>query len=244
MRLGYADWLEERGDPRAKYLRLDREGERINFVAWLEKNGRKVDYYVERDPTVEGLRKEHEKRKLLRTQLQALPERIDPEWLAFMNTLDGAASCPVHPFVCELKTDRPKLTGADVLAALNVRAFRSEHIADLEVTYIPYPGYHPGTDNDELHNDVASQCLFQRPGDDEEEEDWPEAKTSRDSHEALKQYLGGERLWYVLLHPGLPGASTDDRKNSCVVLFAVGRSPHGKRLLGVVSHQVCHNLCD
>jgi hypothetical protein len=176
------------------------------------------------------MRKEHEKRKLLRAQLQALPERIDPEWLAFMNTLAcsfqpflffsnhgpvefsahelpftgtigtrgavvtfqgqfggddawdvglmhdlrflsdlklsqchyGAASCPVHPFVCELKTDRLKLTGADVPAALNVRDFRSEHIADLEATYI----------------------------------------------------------------------------------FAVGRSPHGKRLLGVVSHQVCHNLCD
>jgi uncharacterized protein (TIGR02996 family) len=95
LRLVYADWLEERGDPRAKYLRLDREGERINFVAWLEKIGRKVDYYVERDPTVEGLRKEHEKRKVLRAQLKALPERIDPEWLAFMNTL----ACSFQPFL-------------------------------------------------------------------------------------------------------------------------------------------------
>jgi hypothetical protein len=29
-----------------------------------------------------------------------------------------------------------------------------------------------------------------------------------------------------------------------VILFAVGLSPNGERVLGVVTHQVCHNLCD
>src|SRR5262249_37551795 len=45
-RLVYADWLEERGDPRSPFLRLDPEVERISYVAWLERDGH-LDYYLQ-----------------------------------------------------------------------------------------------------------------------------------------------------------------------------------------------------
>ena len=40
------------------------------------------------------------------------------------------------------------------------------------------------------------------------------------------------------------GAEEGMSRHGWVILFAVGRSPHGPRLVGVVSHQLCHNLCD
>ncbi len=81
----------------------------------------------------------------------------------------GAATCPVHPFICELGTERETLTGADVLAALKPRNFRSEHITDLNETEIPYPGYNPGTDNDEIHNDFSGQYIFKKGNDEDDE---------------------------------------------------------------------------
>jgi hypothetical protein len=50
-------------------------------------------------------------------------------------------------------------------------------------------------------------------------------------------------MWYVLMHitPEEYGGSFF---SSYVVLFAVGHSLTGNRLIGVVTHQVCHNLCD
>jgi hypothetical protein len=76
----------------------------------------------------------------------------------------GAASCPVHPFICEVRTGQRPMTGADVIRALKAREFRSEHIRTLDATTVPFPGYHPGTDNDEIHNDLADQYIFPHPG--------------------------------------------------------------------------------
>jgi hypothetical protein len=109
---------------------------------------------------------------------------------------------------------------------LKAREFESEHIATLGVTKIPWPGYHPHTVNDEIHTDFARQHVF----DSEETDDFS------GTHGELRRYVEGG-LWYVLLHAGC-------RPSNYVVLFVVGGSPHGERLLGVVTHQVCHNLCD
>jgi hypothetical protein len=145
----------------------------------------------------------------------------------------GAGSFPVHPFICELSIERRPLTGTDVLAALKARHFRSAHTKQLAVTDIPYPGYHPGTDNDEIHNDFSKEYVFENR--DQFEKADREAE-SRGNHGLLKRHVEGGRLWYVLLHSKTHGTH--------VVLFAVGASPNGSRLIGVVTHQVCHNLCD
>jgi uncharacterized protein (TIGR02996 family) len=313
-RLIYADWLEERGDPRAELLRHDWGVPRITFIdwGWVQAN---AEFYLDRHPELRGQLNEHDANGRWRDRLAALGGAVDPIWLALIDTLGrpfrpfffwnntgprsfhegelpfrerigargavltfqsafrgenawqeglaqdlgflyqlqpgaceyGSASCPVHPFLCELEAGRRPLTGADVLRALKVADFRSQHIQALDAPAIPYPGYHPGTDNDEIHNDPAGQCLFPRPEDvpEESSEDEAEGLAARQAvHDALRSAVVGGQLWYVLLHSrvGLPADGLD--RGPWVVLFAVGRSLRGDRLLGVVSHQMCHNLCD
>jgi uncharacterized protein (TIGR02996 family) len=157
----------------------------------------------------------------LAADLQSLAE-LEPASCEY-----GSATCPLHPFLCDLPTDRWPLTGRDVLTALHARRFRSRHIPDLDATDIDHPGYHPGRENDEIHNRFRGQHLFASE-DGEDEQDG--------LHGELKRHVEGGRLWYVLLHPKRPAR--------WVLLFAVGKSRHGRRLIGVVSHQSCHNLCD
>jgi hypothetical protein len=142
----------------------------------------------------------------------------------------GAASYALYPFLCEYSGKSHSPTAAEVLAALRVKRFRSEHIRTLNVYELPFPGYRPGTDNDEIHTEFAEQNIFrhERP---EDEELGPNG--------VLKRYVVGERVSYVLLHDW-----RRHRKGPIVSLFAVGRSPHGGRLIGVITHQMCHNLCD
>lgn len=154
--------------------------------------------------------------------------------LELRNCYYGAATCPVHPFICECTTEHDAMTGAEVLAALKPRNFRSEHIATLNATEIPFPGYHPNTDNDEIHNDSGEQNIF----------DYDESTESSGAHGALKRYVKDGKLWYVLLHMTPEELAESFWASRYVVLLAVGRSPNGRRLVGVISHQVCHNLCD
>jgi uncharacterized protein (TIGR02996 family) len=310
-RMVYADWLEERGDPRAPFLRIDPELERIAYVPWLERDGH-LDYYLQSFPEVQREAEERKATDHLRHQRRALSSTLDPEWVAFINTLAcsfqpflffnnhgnprecrpeelpfaerigtrgavvtfesdfrdgrtfdqglmrdlrflcnleigecayGAATCPAHPFICELKTHRRPLTGSDVLAALRPSGFRSNYIQNLAATHIPYPGYHPGdgsgTDNDEIHNDFTGQHIFQKQDEDHDEE----VSEFDGIHGELKRFVADGRLWYVLLHT-TPEQVEEFRFSRYVVLFGIGLSPNGERLLGVVTHQVCHNLCD
>jgi uncharacterized protein (TIGR02996 family) len=310
-RLVYADWLEDRGDPRAKLLRQDQDVPRISFVDWIAEQGN-LDYYMKGDPELRGRLNEHEANKQWRERLAVLGDAIDPHWLAVMDTLGrpfhpffffdntgprafeadelpfreqiglrgsivtfesafrgdrvlepgltsdlrfllelrlweceyGAARCPTHPFICEQPIDRSTLTGTDVLRALKAREFRSQHIRPLDARTIPYPGYHPGTANDEIHTDPSGQCIFPNPADMEPEEETDGANARAATHEALRGYVKRGQLWYVLLHSWIGPASDEMDRHGWVVLFAVGQSPHGNRLLGVVTHQVCHNFCD
>lgn len=141
----------------------------------------------------------------------------------------GATDADVLPFMCELRAGQRPLTGAEVLTALGAHIFRSAHIPSLDATRIDYPGYHPYTENDEIHTDFTEQHVFESKS--ATEYDGP--------HGELKQYVQAGQLWYVLLHPTRHEGMCD-----FVFLSAVGRSPHGGRLVGVVTYQVCHNLCD
>jgi len=162
--------------------------------------------------------------------------------LKLENCYYGAATCPVHLFMCEISAERVPLTGADILAAVKPREFRSEHIEDLNATAIPYPGYNPGTDNDEVHNDFKSQYIFAH-GDDEDDDMEEEMDEFTGTHGELKRFVDGGQLWYVLLHT-TPEKVEEFQFSRYAILLAVGRSPNGRRLIGVITHQVCHNLCD
>ncbi|HVL10941.1 MAG TPA: TIGR02996 domain-containing protein [Gemmata sp.] len=162
----------------------------------------------------------------------------------------GSASYPIYPFLAELTTPHDTLTAPDVLTALKVRSFRSQHIPNLNATTIPFPGYHPVTDNDEIHTDPGQTHLFVN------EEDLGEGdpvvldpNATATLHDTLRRYVTHGQLWYVLLHTWRDqtwhSPEEDWRtKDGIVILFAVGRSPHGGRLVGVVSSQMCHNFCD
>lgn len=176
--------------------------------------------------------------------------------LGFLATLEledchyGAASCPVHPFLCRLDSRSATPTKAEILAAL--RPLKFDGFAE------------NGSYRDQIHQDFLEQYILPHPEEEvfevirvdsddpdwEDEEEDEEDELNRDVdettgvHGTLREYVKGN-LWYVLLHtrpvafePGGPAFPEN------VVLFAVGRSPHGDRLVGVVTHQNCHNLCD
>lgn len=332
-RLGYGDWLEKLGDPRAEILRLNPELGRIRCATWLEAEGT-LDSYLEKIPELKLEAEGWWATARQRERLRALGSGVDPNWLAFIGSLGwpfqpffffnnrgnprecqpdelpfaesigtrgsvitfesdfregaswgpglmrdlgflgdlelddcyfGAAMCPVHPFICQLKAESRPLRGCDILAALRPLAFDSSYSELLQATNIPYLGEdggpHRRAHNDEIHNDFASQYIFERPQEDiydifvtdedgvvspfhQDDEDEAGGIDERSgTHGELKGFVAGGQLWYVLLHT-TPQPEQDFLSTNYAVLLAVGLSPHGDRLLGVISHQVCHNLCD
>jgi uncharacterized protein (TIGR02996 family) len=268
-KLVYADWLQDRADPRAEFVRMQ--------VAVVESPRAK------RDATIFGTISDGQQR------LTELGRDLDPVWIAFMSSLAqpfqpltfrdgkpshpftepiglrggiavfesqyraaedwskglladltflasvewdecsyGAASCPMFGFVCGFPFSRPPLTTREVLTAIKAANFRSEHISNLDATQIPYPGYQPGTANDEIHTEFAEQYLFEHDA---------EGEIESGTHGAIRRYVTGEKLWYALLHVG-------EQPGAWVTLLAVGQSPHGNRLVGAITSQMCHNLCD
>lgn len=163
--------------------------------------------------------------------------------LRFLTGLDlpeyweGPAGCPIHPFICELRP-HDSLTAAKVLNAIKSREFRSDDIVDLDRTEIAAPGYHPTMNNDAIHNDSNGQNMFPQ-----EDVDIGGALYSADAFRRLTDYVLDGKLWHVLLH-SRKHIPKHWQKHTWVVLFMVGQSPHGERLVGYVSHQMCHNFCD
>jgi len=159
------------------------------------------------------------------------------------NCYSGAADFRVLPFMCELKESTGTRTAADVIVALKASNFRSNYIESLDATQIPYPGYQPGDGtcvvNDEIHCDFPHQYIFPH---DSEDSSTPIGELEG-AHGALKRAVVDGRLWYVLLHTA-PGEREGSIFSDYVLLFAVGESLKGNRLIGVLTCQVCHNLCD
>ena len=214
-RLNYADWLEERRDPRARFLRMAPDLERISYVAWLELDG-ELDWYIQNFPEVKREAEERQASAQLRDQRRALGSQLDPNWVAFLNTMgcafqpffffnnsggprecqpdelpfavpigtrgsliafesdfqkerdwdqglmrdlgfltqlelgdcyNGAARCPVHPFICELKTEQRPLCESDILESLRPLAFNP--LGDAR-----------GGQIDQIHSDFDSQYIF------------------------------------------------------------------------------------
>jgi uncharacterized protein (TIGR02996 family) len=245
LKLVYADWLQDRADPRAEFVRAQVEGRALPkgafdpaWVAFMTTLAQPFAPFMFQDgepghPFTEPI---GDRGEVVAFESQY---RHADDWseglladLAFLTSVKwgeccyGAADCPMNGFVCELPTAGSALTARNALAAIKAADFQSEHIATLDATDIPYPGYHPHTVNDEIHTDFRRQKMFRREG-------------ARDdgNHGRLKRHVLNGHLWYVLLHIG-------ERPCAVVTLLAVGRSPHGKRLVGAITSQMCHNLCD
>jgi uncharacterized protein (TIGR02996 family) len=85
-RLIYADWLEERGDPRAEYLRVE------VAMARLSKTGRKY--------------------RALAKRLRELQVGLDRQWLAWVDRTAAVRSCRFRfEFECPLRWENLKPTG-------------------------------------------------------------------------------------------------------------------------------------
>jgi uncharacterized protein (TIGR02996 family) len=263
LKLVYADWLQERADLRAEFVRLQVQlhtmvssESAVEAAAWFIRMGEQLDpawvafmttlalpfaplAFQEDEPghpfsEPVGLRGrvvtfESQYRTAdawddgLGADLQ-LFESFDPELQCWY----GASDRQVYPFLCALPPGSTPLRASEVLDALKATSFRSNHVGDLNRTAIPYPGYHPGTPNDQIHTDFDQQYIFHH--------DSPGA-IGNGTHGALKRHVADGQVWYVLLHIGR-------KPCAMVTILAVGRSPHGSRLVGVITSQVCHYLCD
>lgn len=159
---------------------------------------------------------------------------------AFLNSIGecfcayGACDCRIYPFTCSIGPYEHLPTARHILEALGATSFKSEHIADLDRSSIPHPGYHPGTANDEIHTDPHEQSIFsnERTG-----------HYTEQLHAALRQRVVDGHLYYVLLHD-VRERHGDHWFSEWVVLFAVGISKTSGNLIGILTHQACHNYCD
>jgi uncharacterized protein (TIGR02996 family) len=248
LKLVYADWLQDRADPRGEYVRAQVEGRAlpegefdpawVAFMTTLAQPFAPITFQ-DGEPGHPFTEPVGQRGRIVAFESQyrsadAWSEELLMDLALFTNFAPtaccwyGASDPRMYGFVCELPTEREPLTARDVLTALKAADFQSEHIATLDATAIPYPGYHPLTENDEIHTEFAEQYVFDHDS---------EGAEDAGVHGLLKRYVTGGRLWYVLLHTG-------GRPCWMVTLLAVGRSPHGNRLVGAITSQACHNLCD
>ncbi|QDV49741.1 hypothetical protein [Gimesia fumaroli] len=164
----------------------------------------------------------------------------------------GAITPSVSPFLAVTTPVQTRLpTARRVLELLRASCFESEHIKSLDVVNIPFPGYHPRTKNDEIHSDPQEQCLFAKDEKDQYELDdnindpeWRlRDEQSRGCHASLRAAVLENHLYYVQIH-AKPKVYDGSEYREYVIVFAVGVSRASGNLIGMVSFQVCHNLCD
>lgn len=184
---------------------------------------------------------------IFESQLELIPTSSpDYDFLSnieFGNCARGACDCKVYPFICVPERPFTNIpTAAEIILELNVANFQSEHITNLHTSQIPYPGYHPGTKNDEIHTNPNKQFMFDKENI-KPEDAGNSVRLSQASHQALRSYVAENHLFYTLFHDN-PKWSGKFMFSNFVLLFAIGVSPQTGNLVGAVSHQACHNLCD
>lgn len=168
----------------------------------------------------------------------------------FQQCAYGAAICSAYPFMCRLVGDYEQTTASQVLASLHAHEFRSDHYKDLSQTNLPYLGYHDLCANDEIHCEFEHQHIFSTKYEDDDcDTRTPGPISPKDGvHGKLTQIVQNGKLWYVLLHHYLEKGKYDiwtyPHKHQFVLLYAVGVSKNGPRLIGVITSQICNNLCN
>ena len=175
----------------------------------------------------------------------------------------GAQNTYVFPFLCKQENASDGTTAQDVLNFLKVKSFKSEHITHLDQEFLEFPGYHPSTLNDEIHNDFSEQNIF-----DAQDENQRPVPPEEGIHGSLMKNVLDQKLWHILLHPWEKATASDiqaynkregleytiilgndqlgyfKRTYGNVLLLTVGFTQDKKCMIGYISHQLCHNLCD
>jgi uncharacterized protein (TIGR02996 family) len=256
VQLVYADWLDERGDPRGEFLRLRAEWNR----GWAGS----------RQPPAE-----------LASRMEELRAAIDPVWVALLDTL-GVPSEPAKLwFECFGPIDPPlteplvtrrvwgrqgRLAGLATLAsqfrlagppdaglAADLRLLAELIHMDLGVCYYgpndftiyPFLAELPPGGGDPGPADILAGLKardFRGAGSGELDEDYvtddrreqnffrhEEGGVLQGPHALLSRYVAPGRLWYVLLH------TRHQEYAKHAIHFAVGPSPRGRRMVGVVA---------
>eukprot|EP01112_Ceratiomyxa_fruticulosa_P013256 TRINITY_DN3716_c0_g1_i1.p1 TRINITY_DN3716_c0_g1~~TRINITY_DN3716_c0_g1_i1.p1 ORF type:complete len:171 (+),score=30.06 TRINITY_DN3716_c0_g1_i1:289-801(+) len=144
--------------------------------------------------------------------------------LRLANCYYGSTEAPVLPFICELvQAERGQVSNEDIINSLKLSPHFSEEL------------------NDQIHNDFHKQHIFSHDLEEGEKKNPQDGTEGFGNHGALKNFVRQGKLWYVIAH------QTPNKEygfSEYVVLFAVGVSNCGRYLVGVVSYQSCHNLCD
>lgn len=134
LRLVYADWLEERGDPRAEFLRLElalvdvpdlefyrhhleerrvaiRSGvDPLDYVSWLEQEGGSRAECVSIEDELHNVEAEERNWFALGVRFEELRRTLDPNWLALLDRTP-VENCQVRfRFKCPKKWQSLKLT--------------------------------------------------------------------------------------------------------------------------------------
>lgn len=237
MKLVYADWLQDRSDPREEYLRLQ---VKLQTAPSTESAVEAASWFV-----YQG-------------------DRLDPNWVALMKSL-AMPFAPIEPFDAQLPQPFSAPIGrqGSVITFPSLRTaadLNNGLLADLTfLTGIDWDPSYTGdtwslveslicelgpvqaalTDEtvraalrvdeqrwDWAQQSVGSQFLFDHFADGDE---WSGA------HGRVKRYVRDGRLWYATLNFGeLPAGLEANRYR---IGLAVGHSPHGNRLIGAITFQ-------
>lgn len=246
LKLVYADWLRDRADPRAEYVRLQVQlhtmvssESAVDAAGWFIQMGHRLDPkwvafmttlaqpfgsygFQGPHPFAEGLG--------FRGDVCALESqyRTAADWsdglladLAFLTTVDWGVCCygyddpPIYGFLCDLPNGREPLTAGAVLGAIKAAtSFWPEGV--------------PNTEYCRIHTRFGEQPLFDNEMDGNER---------IGAHGRLRAHLDEGVIWYVSLRTdaGIDGTAPGDIFDT--VCLALGRSPHGNRLVGCLTCQ-------
>jgi uncharacterized protein (TIGR02996 family) len=244
LKLVYADWLQDRDDPRAEFVRAQVEdrpppngGLDPAWVAFMTTLALPFEPVTFRQGNPAYVFTEMVGRRgrvaAFESQFCAA-DAWDEGLLADLAFLTGVEwgrcpyaklPCDIGGFVCELPDASDPLTAREALAALKVADFRGRGIETFDAIDLLHTGYVPGAANDQIHSDPIRQNMF---------ETRPEGAERTGAHGALKRHVTGRRLWYVLLRQTRAAFTR-------VTLFTVGRSPYGHRLVGAMLGDASQN---
>jgi uncharacterized protein (TIGR02996 family) len=237
LKLVYADWLQDRADPRAEYVRrsvqlngMVASESAFHAAAWLCKLG----------------------------------NNLDPEWVAFMTTL----AQPFEPFLCTEGDPFADQVGQRGTVCVFESQYRKA--AELNdglrtdlafLTSVEWGTCRYGLFEEELRGvvcDLRSHAVPPAPADiraalqvsergqlDQQFQEQRLFDTEGDyfgTHGSLKRYVQGGDLWYFSCRLEHQPAELVEQGFCHHVQLAVGRSPHGNRLVGVLAYRVFNDV--
>ena len=157
----------------------------------------------------------------------------------------------IYPFIAPAIYE--KLNGRVLLDHIKTKWFKSSILTNINLNsdFINSPGYNPGN-NDEIHNDHIAQYLFHHGDYHCEDKNMSKLdiakfkikhENSVQKHSQLKSLVINGSLWYILLHTNRYLHNNFEFADN-IVLMALGVCSKTDQIIGVISVNACHNICD